>query len=171
MKIFTIDDVVLHCSEDEIRETEEFTKDNFDPRIHIDLCLDSFLKKNSKIEELARLYSELNSLKGISILSAHGDYNFIGKKWIYFDDKKQYSVQRWINKYDGKFGVIILQCCNPEHVGINSKKSAIINYNNIYSGLRQAQCDGQVEIYIPKIGYVGSYIIDKEIEKMRELVK
>lgn len=80
-------------------------------------------------------------------------------------------MQRWINKYDGEFGIIILQSCNPESIEIHSKKSAVVHYNHIYSGLRQARAEGQLEIYIPKIGYVDSYVIDKEIEKMRELVK
>lgn len=79
MKIFTIDDVVLHCSEDEIRETEAFTEDNFDPEIYINISLDSFLERNQKIKELAELHSKINGLGGKVILSAHGDYNFIKK--------------------------------------------------------------------------------------------
>ncbi len=175
MRIYTLDDVVLFCSEDMAREYEEDEDiGEFDPEIHIDTCLDSFLKKNPKIKKLAELHSRINKLKGKIILSAHGgcDYTYYDKKkWTYFDNKKEFSIQGWVNKWDGRYGTLILHCCNPEHLEIYSKKSAVVCYNHIYSGIKQARCEGQVEIYIPKLEYVDSYIIDNEIEKMRKMLK
>ncbi|UZE94049.1 MAG: hypothetical protein IB618_00540 [Candidatus Pacearchaeota archaeon] len=171
MKIFTIDDVVLHCSEEMIREFEEDVDPEYDPELEINSCLDSSLEQNPKIKELTELYSKINGLKGKIILNAHGDYNYRDHLWVYIDDNKEFSVQKWINKYDGKYSTLILHICNSLSKEVYSKKSAVVHYNNIYSGLDQDWANVQTEIYIPKIEYVDSYIIDNEIEKMRKMLK
>ena len=173
MRTYTIDDVVLFCSEDIAREYEN-DKDigEFDPVIHVRNCLDTFFS-DPKIKELAELYSKINKLRGMAILSAHGgcDYNYNRrkwKKWVYYDDKKIFSVQGWINKWDGRYGTLILHCCNPEHLEIYSRKSSVVCCNNVYSGLLQAHCKVQVEIYLPRIRYVDSYIIDNVIKEFKK---
>ena len=166
MKKFTLDNIDIFYSDEMERESE--LEEELDFRAIIDSTLDSFLKFNKKIGELAMLYSEKQGLERIAILSAHGDYDYEKRRWTYRDNEKDFSVQRWINKNDGKYGILILHCCNVLSKEIRSKKSAVIAYNYIYSGFRQANYEGQTEIYLPKKGYIDSYVIDNEIEKLKK---
>jgi hypothetical protein len=69
---------------------------------------------------------------------------------------------------DGKYANIILSSCNPGSHEISSKKSAVFAYNYLHSWIRQEEGDGKMELFIPNVGYIDSYTIDYELEKLKE---
>jgi len=72
-------------------------------------------------------YAKKKKLSPYIVLDAHGDHK--NGKWDFYDDDKNYSVQRWINKQDGKYGSILIACCNADAVIPRSKESIIIFSN------------------------------------------
>lgn len=134
----------------------------------IDLCLKTagVSEGDSSIKNFVGLYGKLHKMSGYGILNAHGCT--IGKSWAYCDEGDDYfSVQDWINQNDGKYAALILSVCNEDANEIHSQKSLVISPNNIISGAA-AQIGGlfQNEIYYPRKGYVGSYCIDSEMERL-----
>jgi hypothetical protein len=88
------------------------------------------------------IYPLLNKIKDrdyskkTCVLFAHGSSNSKGE-WIYTDPKifinKNNRVQKWINKYDGRFKNLILFCCNPDAKDIKSKHSVVFAPNDSIS--------------------------------------
>ena len=134
--------------------------DNF-----IDDILDNFLETNPKYGKLIDLHSKNYHLNGKAILSAHGFSR--DDSWFYLNGG-DHLVQDWIDKMDGKYAALILHCCNPDSHQISSQGSAVLAYNYIYSSIRQELGDGKVELYIPKIGYIDSYIVDWQISQLKK---
>ena len=142
-----------------------YLNDNYSIERYIEDVINDFIDKTPKYREIADLYSKITGLTGNVILCAHGqDKN---DKWC-FVNGKSYPVQDFIDKVDGKYANIILSSCNPESREIHSKKSAVFAYNYIHSWIRQEMSDGKMELFIPKIGYIDSYTIDYELEKLKE---
>lgn len=188
MEEFVTSKGIVFCSKGIIEEfKEEFKKmpeafgekepyqQNIEERIEEYLTnLDSALEEHgcrAKQEELAKLYCEINRLdyKNRAILLAHG---FFKKgQWFYIDNKKEYLVQKWINKYDRKFGILEIHCCNPNSVVPSSKKSVIFWFNNYVSEKLINSSEVQLELYVPSIGVVDNYVIDFYIKKFRKLVE
>ena len=136
----------------------------------VDMIIDSFLGWNRDYTELISLHSKKQGLERLAILAAHGDYQ--NNSWVYTDGKNDFPVQGWIDQMDGKYSLLILYCCNPNSGEISSKRSAVLAPNYIYSGFRMMNCDGQVELYLPKIGYVNPYIagfLKEQMEKGEEV--
>ncbi|MEM4244867.1 MAG: hypothetical protein QW404_02500 [Candidatus Nanoarchaeia archaeon] len=165
MKIFRSKHSEFHVSDDLIKEFEEDVG-CFDEDLNIEMVLEDFVKGD--IKEYVSLYSKLSGLKGFGLLYAHGQESVRG--WRYTDKGKSYSVQGWVNNMDGRFNALVIDVCNPNSRGVHSKKSLIIAPNQIYSSLRQDIGDVQVELFVPKIGYLDSYIFEEELESLRRKI-
>ena len=152
---------------DEIKRDFELNNEMYFDYL-IESILNNFVKRDEKYKKLIDLHSKKNNLSRKAVLAAHGD-NIISK-WYYTNGIYASQVQNWINQMDGKYGVLILYCCNPGSHEIYSKKSAVLANNSTYSELRQDLGDGKVELYIPKLGYIDSYTIDSEVKQMKKSV-
>ncbi len=135
----------------------------------VERILTNFLEREPKYKELVDLHSKKHGLSRKAVLAAHGDS--LINRWYYGDETYDSQVQDWINQMDGKYAVLILYCCNPGSHEISSKKSAVLANNFTYSEYRQDVGDGKVELYLPKIGYIDSYMIDFELEQMKKSAK
>ena len=91
-----------------------------------------------------------------------------GSNLSFFPALTEDIIQDFIDRMDGKYANIILSSCNPKSREISSKKSAVFAYNYIHSRIWQEEGDGKMELYIPNVGYIDSYTIDWEIEKLKE---
>ncbi len=165
---FTLNDIDFYCS-DEHLEDFKFDREPSHLEIFINQSVQDFLEKDPKKKELVSLYTKKIDLDRKAILLAHGSYDH--HRWMYSSGEHQIPVQRWINHIDGKYGILILECCNPYGLEIHSNISAILVPNAVYSGALQNLGDVQVELFIPKIGYIDSYTIDYELEQMRKNVE
>lgn len=126
----------------------------------------NFLKLNKEYSELIEVYANKNNLEKIAILMAHGEN--INKKWHYANEYNSFPVQSWINKMDGKYKVLIIYTCNPGRNEITSKKSPVLVPNGIYSNASLEKGKVQIELFLPGTGYVDSYLIEEEMEKLKE---
>ncbi len=132
----------------------------------VGFTLDNFLK-NPTYEKIINLHAKKTNLGGMAILHAHGGDE--SNTWVYYTDEGQSApVQRWINRLDGKYATLILQCCNPGAHAISSKKSAVLAFNSIYSAQNQENGDGQLELFIPGFGYLDSYTLEDTVKKLHE---
>lgn len=175
---YTLENVDLFYSKDFDREaTDNYIKEKIDDplieineehffQLVIEQVLDDFLPPKAK--ELVDLYSKRNGLERIAILYAHGDMK--DNKWCYSDGENLFNVQNWINQKDGHYKAILLKVCNEEGEDISSKKSILCYPNEVYSVASQKQGEVQVELFFPEIGHVDNYIIDNEIEKLKQEV-
>ncbi len=165
---YTQKDVDLFYTEDIIKNKFNLTRKQVAQTILDTITshfLESFLKDNKEQGELIEIYAQKNNLERTVILSAHGDSR--NHKWYYSDGDKDFLVQSWINNMDGNYKLLILNVCNPGRHEVSSKKSALLLPNEIYSGIRVARGRVQLELFIPGRGYVDSYIVNEEIERMK----
>ena len=145
---------------------------NYNSEMDLELAtsdvLDIFIRdQDPKQNELINLYAEKNNLERIAVLDAHG--TSINGKWYYSNGKEDHSVQRWIGQKDGKYKLLILNICNPEQDEISSKKSIILAPNESHDFRKDFEKgDVQAELFFPGKGYVSSYEIESEIEKLKE---
>ena len=128
--------------------------------------VENFLGFNEEYNELIEAYAKKNNLERIAILLAHGDE--INKKWCYLNGHGNFSVQSWINKMDGKYKLLILHTCNPGRNEITSEKSPVLVPNEKYSYASSLRGRVQIELFLPKTGYVDSYMMEKELEKLKK---
>ncbi len=147
---------------------EEF---NYDYEMDLEIIVSNIVKvfienQDSKQNELIELYAKKNNLERIAVLNAHG--GSIDNKWHYFNGEDAHSVQRWIGQKDGKYKLLILHVCNPEQDNINSKKSIILAPNESYREIDFGKGNVQAEIFLPGKGYVSSYELEYEIEKLKK---
>lgn len=126
----------------------------------------NFLELNEKYKELVEVYGKKNKLEKIAILMAHGEE--VNGKWKYLNEDKSFPIQSWINKMDGKYKLLIINSCNPGRNEVKSKKSPILMPNETYSGLRLEKGLVQIEFFLPETGYVDSYMIEEELEKLKD---
>lgn len=110
---------------------------------------------NDKFAEIVRVHSQRMGLERKAILWAHGSTN--GRSWRYSHNGKNHFVSSWIRHMDGKYGALLLPCCNPGAHKVSSKKSAIVAPNDEYSPIGAEAGEVQLELYIPGIGYIDSY--------------
>ena len=115
---------------------------------------------------IVNAYSKKNNLERVAILAAHGEE--IKFNWHYFDGDSSSPIQNWINKMDGKYKALILNVCNPRNNSIKSKKSIILHPNGVISNRLLAQEVVPIELFLPGIGYIDSYMIEEEVKKLRE---
>jgi hypothetical protein len=170
----TFEDIHLFYSEDAFSDEDEDVKPTNTELIGeiADSTFSVMIAAQTEYKEMTELYMKKMKLEKKAMLIAHG--NDIDEKWVFTDGRNEFPVQGWINVNDGVYGLLVLCCCNPEGRQIHSRKSAVLVPNNIYSPLLQrtvgvsASDSLQVELYIPKIGYIDSYSIAYELEKMRK---
>lgn len=161
---YTCKDIDLFYSKDIEEEMGLNEKVNLET-VHFNI-IENFLDLNEEYKELIEAYAKRNKLEKIAILMAHGEE--INKKWYYYNEDKAFSVQSWINKVDGEYKVLIINSCNPGKNIIKSKKSPLLMPNETYSGLSLRRGRVQIEFFLPEIGYVDSYMIEEELEKLKD---
>ena len=125
--------------------------------------------KKPKYEEYVDLYSKITQLEKTCILSAHGDVE--NHQWYFYSKDKGYPIQNFIDEVDGKYKLIILNSCNPAAYSISSKKTPVLMFNQDFSHRNSEQGLGQVELFVPEYGYIDSYVLDWEIEQLKEFLK
>jgi hypothetical protein len=149
----------------EMKEEHQLN-DEWDFNLVCERTVNDFLTLNKEHNELIEAYAKKNNLEGIAILMAHADT--IDKKFRYYiNDTKTPCVQSWINKMDGKYKALIMYACNPEADDIVTKKSPVLFPNNVYSGLKVMEGKVQIDLFLPKVGYVDPYMIGEEMEKLK----
>lgn len=142
------------CSK-EILTDHGVKKSEFEEQIFRDI---EYINSDVAVKELVEDYTKLKRLNKKILLSAHG--NVVRDNWVYFDNGKPQSIQKFIDKYDGKYGEIYLAVCNPEHKEVHSKKSVLFVPSGDYSKINLIRGQIQVEVFIPEFGYINNYLID-----------
>jgi hypothetical protein len=92
-------------------------------------------------------------------LCAHG--GFYDGEWVYYNNGTPQSIQSWINKKDGQYSLLMINPCNPVGAEVQSKKSAILLPNDDFSAKDLEDGLLQLELYIPKAGYIDNYTVDE----------
>ena len=120
MRIFQSGINTLHISNQILREHGKFGTFRDVPldanvryltwRAYDDLCDFNKSEDVSKFQDACRVISKKGDDFRVGILYAHGTYLF--GKWCYQDGLFPKSVQRWIDKYDGVYDLLLLQVCN-----------------------------------------------------------
>ena len=131
--------------------------------------IERFLHEQPEISEYVKLYSKSIGLEKLGCLAAHGDDE--SGKWIYEDQGEEKLVQDWINEQDGKYSALLLCVCNPSGQEIESKKSIVLAPNYTFGTVVQMQEGGQIDLYVPKKGYIDSYLFDEEIKELGDKLK
>jgi hypothetical protein len=126
----------------------------------------NFIEKNSDYLKIIQENFKKTGLEKKAILTAHGDS--IKEHWYFFNEDAGYPVQRWINEMEGKYNLIILDVCNPKKSKINSEKSVVIHPNGGISNRLLMQEKAQLELYLPGIGYLDSYLFEEQLKKLKE---
>jgi hypothetical protein len=139
-------------------------KDNF--QIYVDVQFRLYFNNDfMKLIDYNMTVNNLSDRK--AALCAHG--GFSRNNWIYFNNDTPHNVQSWINKYDGQYKVLLISSCNSGNATVYSNKSALLlpntdfNVKDIEGGL------AQVELYIPRIGYIDSYCIDEYVANPKKM--
>jgi hypothetical protein len=161
MKFFKYRDIEADISKEIY---EELNMKEITPDLLTETIADGFFS-DPLYREYSELYGEKNKLEKTCILWAHGTDN--EKKWKYIDNNKILDVQKWINKNDGKYITLMLNCCNAFAHDIFSKKSLVFVPNQEISIVRRECGLVQIELYIPKKGYLSNYEIEDELEKIK----
>jgi len=153
---------------DEIAEAQkDEDKMDFDPGLGLEEILEFF--DDPLKNEIIELNAKLHGLEGTAVLNAHGGDD--NGKWVYQDGHENYfSVQKWVNELDGRYALLCLCCCNPGHNEIHSRKSAVLVANNDLDMLFKDSGRFQVELYLPKRGYITDYIFEYELGRLRKKV-
>lgn len=125
-----------------------------------------FIEDIPNYNAIVNAYAKKNNLERVAILAAHGEE--IKSNWHYFNGTSSYSIQSWINKMDGKYKALILNVCNPEKNSIQSKKSIVLHPNDFISNRLLMQEAVPIELFLPGTGYVDSYIIEEELNKLKD---
>ena len=80
-------------------------------------------------------FSKKTGLSGITIIYAHGDV--LDKKWMYRDREHLHSIQRWLNRQDGKYACLLCAVCNPGSCTPHTKHSLLLILSPIINTPRQ----------------------------------
>ncbi len=127
---------------------------------------ENFINKNPDYIKIIKENSKKTGLENIAILTAHGDN--IRNNWFYFNEDAGSPIQHWINEVDGKYNALILDVCNPKNSSITSEKSVVIHPNGGVSNRLLMQDRVQMELYLPGIGYLDSYLFEEQLEKLKK---
>ena len=171
LKKYTLEDIdyfySLDIEKEHLEESENLTSEEFSEYMEdtIRYLSRSFLERDPRFKDIVELHEKKLKLKRKAILNAHG--LSIGDRWVFYDGYREFPVQDWINLNDGKYSTLILYCCNPGSHEIVSRRSVVIAPNEVYSGGLENFGKVQMEIYLPKRGYLDSYVIDYELQQMR----
>lgn len=121
--------------------------------------------RNPKYSELIDLHAKKYNLHGKALLWAHGSIQ--DGRWYYHDVNRRPLVQNWIKRNDGRYAILMVNCCNEGSIEISSNVSSVLVPNSIMSPLLREKGEVQVELHIPGRGYVDSYTIDHVLEELR----
>jgi hypothetical protein len=132
---------------------------------------DTFFRENPDYKRVVDLYSKIIGNDKIVCLSAHGGDNEFGE-WVFEQEGEEYSVQDWINEQDGKYAAILLNVCNESAKTITSKESIVLAPNYIWGDCVKLREGGKLlDLYLPKVGYIDSYVIDYEIGELEKKLR
>lgn len=117
---------------------------------------DQFISQQS-YDKLIELYlNKINNHK-IAILAADG-VNILDV-WHYSVGENYKSMQSWISANEN-YGLQILDVCNPLKAKLESKKSALVYPDGIYSIKKHIWGDVKTELFIPGTGHIDEYLIE-----------
>lgn len=170
MKKFELKQGDLYAGDHEICKTfEDKNLPNFFKQVFLDEKIDQFFQSNPKFKEYIDLYGKINNLSRYALLAAHGDDN--RGRWVYYNKEKEYSVQSWINKVDGKYSGIFLCTCNPSNHTPKSKKSILVvpDSDVDFTGIHTRR-NTIFSLLVPKIGEIDSYTIFYELEQLKSQI-
>ncbi|MES3005970.1 MAG: hypothetical protein V4664_03425 [Patescibacteria group bacterium] len=88
-------------------------------------------------------------------MKAHGKKR--APEYLYFDSRNKQTkrVQNWIDRYDGKYAVLIIGACNHQHYSITSRRSIVVHASKSWSPLELMRVRGALtRVYVPGKGYV-----------------
>lgn len=137
--------------------------------------LDAYIDSQDFYSGYVEMYAELNNLRGVGILFAHGgvinpDLPSM-KSWTYDDGIERIPVQRWIDANDGKYAALVLHSCNPGHCEVKSKSSILLPYGGMYSNVGHSMNAGSVDLVVPQKGYINSTELEGEFRELLSLLK
>ncbi|MDA1196982.1 MAG: hypothetical protein O2779_03400 [Nanoarchaeota archaeon] len=148
------------------RARDEFSiETNSDAQAFLDDKLNQFFGNRPEYREYIDLYGNINGLDRYALLVAHGETN---GKWAYHDGKKEYTVQSWINRVDGKYSGLLLCVCNPGGHTPKSKRSILVVPDSDIDFRPGAERDPIFSLLVPKVGELDSYTIGYETEQLRK---
>jgi len=115
---------------DEFTSQKEIIEFCQDPMINKGLLGDvleskvkQFFANKPEFLKYCEVYAETKRLKPFAVLDAHGD-DFDGV-WKYIEGRRAFPVQSWIDRQDGKYGTLLIACCNPRTSLPKSRKSLV----------------------------------------------
>jgi len=156
MKKFTLKQGDLYYGNDEIGKS---LKGIYDAQVFFDSVLINFLRDRPKFKEYIDLYGKIHGLDRYAFLAAHG---YTNGKWGCFDGKKEYTVQSWIDRVDGRYSGLLLCVCNPGNHTPKSKKSILVIPDRNVGPAEEAI----FSLLDPRLGEVDSYTIDCKIKQL-----
>lgn len=127
---------------------------------------ENYIERNQDYKIILETNSRKTGLEKKAMLTAHGDS--IREHWYFFNEDAGYPVQKWINEIDGKYNAIILDVCNPKNSKVKSEKSVIIHPSHSISNIMHLKQTVQLEVYIPGIGYLDSYLFEEQLKQLQE---
>lgn len=158
----------LHVSDDILREYHFELGDEQGVKDQLIWEFLNFFDKNllDSFKQYLDLYGKINSLSVYAMLYAYGHSN---GKWVYLDEDKEKSVQRWINSVDGKYSRLVFKCCNIGKHTPKSKKSILVLPDHVVvSRVRADYRNTCFSLIVPKKGEITNYTIDYELNELRK---
>jgi hypothetical protein len=163
MRKFILKQGDLYVSSEIIQEF--WIKDRKDFQGFFDDQLDLLFDNHLGCKLFIDLYGKLKKLERYAMLCAHGDD---AGKWVYYDGERQFNVQSWVNKHDGKYSGLLLDSCNPGNYTPISKKSILFVPDTDVDFRCGARGKTIFSLLVPGIGEIDSYCIDYELEQLRK---
>jgi hypothetical protein len=124
-----------------------------------------FINKNN-FKKYIDLYGNINNLDKYAMLSGHGYYN---KDWFYYDNINYFTVQSWIDKFDGKYSALLLCICNLGNSTPKSEKSIIFLPDYIVDFRTYPKRETIFSLIVPNLGEIDSYTIDYELKRLEKI--
>tara|TARA_Y100000310_G_scaffold263261_1_gene273377 strand:+ start:13284 stop:13820 length:537 start_codon:yes stop_codon:yes gene_type:complete len=152
--------------------TEDMVSEELTKSYMAQFPLDNILESLPSYRKFIDFNAQKRNLSKTGLLCAHGSYDYDVGQWEYnitYEERK--PVQSWINRNDGKYSLLFVNCCNTNHQEISSKKSAVLVPDANYSHAGRDSGSVHVELYVPKIGYVDHYCEKAQFEDLQKLLK
>lgn len=122
---------------------------------------------SAKEREYVHLYLHHIRHQRTAFLLAHGDC--INNEWRYFDGGKACSVQKWIKRREGDYGLLIIASCNPGGHTPSSRRSLLMIPDTVLSGIHMSLGECKVSLIHPKHGEM-SYTIEHELAEIKHRI-
>ena len=122
---------------------------------------------SAKEREYVDLYLRHIRRQGTAFLLAHGDC--INGEWRYFDSEKACSVQKWIKRHEGDYGLLIIASCNPGAHTPKSRRSLLMIPDTVLSGIHMSLGECKVSLIHPRHGEMD-YIIEHELAELKNRI-